>query len=113
MPTVSSADFAVPVPRAHGCPLNAVPGFKMARLAAGVGVASFVVLPKPPLCKGRCHGSAVTEGLKTSPAPPLSLAHPKSPHAPYKERGRYFLSPKSNQKGPLIPGQRTHGLRGL
>ena len=50
--------------------------------------------------------------VEASPALPLSLPHLKSPHAPLKERGRYFLSPKSNQKGPLIPGQRTHGLRG-
>ena len=55
-----------------------------------------------PLCKGGWHAEGMTGGLEAFPALPLSLARPKSPRAPLKEGGRYFLSPKSNQKGPLV-----------
>ncbi len=29
---------------------------------------------KPPLCKGRCHGEAVTEGLSSSPKAPDGIS---------------------------------------
>ena len=66
--------------------------------------------PKAFPLRGRCPEGA--DEVETQCALPFSLSHPKSPMPPCKECGRYFLSPKSNQKGPLIPEQRTHGLRG-
>ena len=52
-------------------------------------------------------------GLETYPALPFSVAVLVLLYAPLKERGRYFFGVKKvSKKPPLIPGQRTHGLRG-
>ena len=66
-----------------------------------------------PAGKGGLPRRGKTDEVEAFPVLPFSVIHPKSPMPHSRGGGRYFLSPKSNQKGPLIPGQRTHGLRGL
>ena len=80
-------------------------------------ICKIIVGTKPPLCKGRRHGEAVTEGLqytdkKQSPSQKSKISasplYTRGPYQPQKRRKRYYEGGRYRPSGGGIWYNRTN-----